>query len=160
MAAAVGSVGAKLEAVVAETDPDDYPLLIALLRSTLRTLTEHLDETPLALAILLEKKLRPLRSYCRGIAKEERPMADSLTSDARFLVERCPEIVNALAVKLGDRFDIHLLMGSRFNVPGTRLEKLRTLPIVSLAEFLEHELGDGLPVDWFAWLTEEVALGG
>ena len=57
MAAAVGSVGAKLEAVVAETDPDDYPLLIALLRSTLRTLTEHLDETPLALAILLEKKI-------------------------------------------------------------------------------------------------------
>ena len=83
-------------------------------------------------------------------------MADALTSDARFLVENCPEIVNALAVELSDRFDLQVLMGSRFNVPAPRLAKLRTLPIVGLAEFLERELGDGVPADWLAWLTEEV----
>ena len=84
-------------------------------------------------------------------------MADSLTSDAHFLVDRCPEIVNALAAELRDRFDLELLMGSRFNMPGTRLAKLRALPIVSLAEFLERELGDGVPTDWRHWLLEECA---
>lgn len=83
-------------------------------------------------------------------------MADALTPEARFLVENCPEIVNVLAAKLCDRFDLQLLMGSRFNVPGTRLAKLRELPIVGLAEFLERELGDGVPTDFLAWLMEEV----
>ena len=86
-------------------------------------------------------------------------MADSLTSDARFLVERCPGIVNAMTAELNNLIELQMLAGSRVNVPNTRLGKLRTLPIVSLAEFLELELGDSTPVDWLAWLTEEVAPG-
>ena len=42
----------------------------------------------------------------------------------------------------------------------TRYDLIMTLDTDELAAWLELELGDGLPVDWLAWLTEEVALGG
>lgn len=38
----------------------------------------------------------------------------------------------------------------------TRLDFLRTLSAAGLAKYLEQELGDSVPVDWYDWLTEEV----
>lgn len=38
----------------------------------------------------------------------------------------------------------------------TRARYLRTLSDKGLAEYLRQELGDGVPVDWAAWLAEEV----
>ena len=40
--------------------------------------------------------------------------------------------------------------------PETRFELIRTLDTDELAAWLELELGDGVPTDWLAWLTEEV----
>ena len=50
-----------------------------------------------------------------------------------------------------------LIRSEGFDLPKTRLGMLRELPIVSLAEVLERELGDGIPTDWRAWLLEECA---
>lgn len=41
----------------------------------------------------------------------------------------------------------------------TRARYLRTLSDKGLAEYLRQELGDGVPVDWAAWLNEEVTVG-
>lgn len=56
--AAVKSVGSKLQTIVSETDPDDYALLMAMLSITLRCLADHLDAADLALASVIEKKIR------------------------------------------------------------------------------------------------------
>lgn len=39
---------------------------------------------------------------------------------------------------------------------GSRMYRLRTLPEKALAAYLAVELSDSLPVDWLAWLREEV----
>lgn len=39
---------------------------------------------------------------------------------------------------------------------GSRMFRLRTLPEEALAAYLAAELSDSLPVDWLAWLREEV----
>ena len=38
----------------------------------------------------------------------------------------------------------------------TRIDFLRNLSAATLAKYLEQELSDGVPVDWYEWLTEEV----
>ena len=38
----------------------------------------------------------------------------------------------------------------------SNLEKLRTLPEEELAAFLDRELSFSTPIDWSAWLREEV----
>ena len=40
--------------------------------------------------------------------------------------------------------------------PVTRIALMRRMDAEELAAYLELELGDGLPVDWLAWLTEDV----
>ena len=40
--------------------------------------------------------------------------------------------------------------------PETRYDLIMTLDTDELAAYLELELGDGLPVGWLAWLTEDV----
>ena len=40
--------------------------------------------------------------------------------------------------------------------PRCRLDLLRTLPAGPLAEYLEREIGDSVPVDWLGWLTEPI----
>lgn len=37
-----------------------------------------------------------------------------------------------------------------------RVRMLRRMSVAELAKYLEQELGDGVPVDWYGWLTEEV----
>lgn len=37
-----------------------------------------------------------------------------------------------------------------------RLDQIRTLPMRALAEYLEREIGDSVPVDWLGWLTEPI----
>ena len=37
-----------------------------------------------------------------------------------------------------------------------RVQMLRTMSVAALANYLEQELGDGVPVSWYDWLTEEV----
>ena len=58
MGTAVESVGSKLQTIVSETDPDDYALLMAMLRITLRCMADHVDADDLALAIVIEKKIQ------------------------------------------------------------------------------------------------------
>ena len=38
----------------------------------------------------------------------------------------------------------------------TRYDLIMTMDADALAAYLEHELGDSVPVDWLAWLTEDV----
>lgn len=80
----------------------------------------------------------------------------SLTKEARLLIRYQPEVVSLLAAKVGDAYDLTAMFGSSRDVRDNRLYRLRTLPIVALAEWLEGELGDGVPSDWLAWLMEEV----
>lgn len=40
--------------------------------------------------------------------------------------------------------------------PRCRLDLIRTMPIRALAEYLEREIGDSVPVDWLGWLTESI----
>lgn len=37
-----------------------------------------------------------------------------------------------------------------------RVRMLRTMSVAALADYLQQELEDGVPVDWYDWLTEEV----
>lgn len=38
---------------------------------------------------------------------------------------------------------------------GTRYDQIMTMDADALAAYLKLELGDSVPVDWLAWLTEE-----
>ena len=40
--------------------------------------------------------------------------------------------------------------------PRCRLDRIRTLPMRALSEYLEREIGDSVPVDWLGWLTEPI----
>lgn len=37
-----------------------------------------------------------------------------------------------------------------------RLDLIRALPMRALAEYLEREIGDSVPVDWLGWLMETI----
>lgn len=79
----------------------------------------------------------------------------ALTDEAQAFVHDMPQVINYFVATLGDKVDTLVLFGSSRDVRDTRLYRLRTLPSGALAEWLESELGDGVPSDWFAWLTEE-----
>ena len=41
--------------------------------------------------------------------------------------------------------------------PKTRGDLIRSMGDSALAAYLEEEIGDSLPVDWLAWLREELS---
>ena len=40
----------------------------------------------------------------------------------------------------------------------SRFSLIREMPIKTLAEYMSQTLADGMPVDWYAWLTEDVEI--
>ena len=75
-----------------------------------------------------------------------------LTLEAQALIRSCPSAINALAARIGDTWDFAVMFGTSRNFYATRLLRLRILPVASLADFLEFELGGGVPTDFLAWL--------
>lgn len=79
-----------------------------------------------------------------------------LTDEARNFIRDFPSVINYFVATLGDKIDTLMLFGSSRDVRDNRLYRLRTLHVGALAAWLELELGDSVPSDWLAWLTEEV----
>lgn len=79
-----------------------------------------------------------------------------LTPEARSLVHDAPEIVNLLASRLCENLDVSVFSGFAPAPVFTRAWKIRTMSVGALANWLQEELDDGVPVDWYEWLTEEV----
>lgn len=44
--------------------------------------------------------------------------------------------------------------------PRCRLDRIRTLPMRALADYLKREIGDSVPTDWLGWLTEPIGKEG
>ena len=78
-----------------------------------------------------------------------------LTPEAQSLVEDASEIVNIFASRLCEDLEVSDFSDFPPAPVFTRVMLIRAMSVGALANWLQRELGDGVPVDWYEWLTEE-----